>query len=116
MYVFWFNSQKGNDDTIYCAKVVKKLRTFNDTKRTLIQVEVDPDSPLTLKKGQSVISVPETEGAVYKRRFWLKEEDPIRAMEIVNDYLKQKWLDTQKRMMKLETRYTIESTTGIEIL
>lgn len=108
MYVFWFGENHGQDDTVFGGKVIGKPRSNGMTHNSriyLMRVDIDPDSYLGKKK--KGITVPTEEGVIYKRAFWLEEEDTNRATDIVNDYLKDKYLEMQRKIEKFNEKYSV---------
>lgn len=108
MYVFWFGNDKSQDDTVFCGKVIGTPRengTAYHGQIDLLYVRIDPDSYLGKKK--KVATIPAEEGVIYKRTFWLEEEDINRATDIVNDYLKNKYLEMQRKIEKFNEKYSV---------
>ncbi|MBO7450931.1 MAG: hypothetical protein J6U54_11250 [Clostridiales bacterium] len=98
MYMFWFNGNHRTDDTIYCSKIVRVLDgNYRRKKEEAYIVELDPNGaiPKSNKWNRAIVS--KEEGKVWQRRFWLSTEDYEKAMDIVNDYLKERWLKVQRQ-------------------
>ena len=92
MYVYFFGYQ--NDGVLYSMKVDHKRDCPNDPR--LIDIFVKPED-CTVPYKQDLpsyiamrrYSVPKTEGKVYRRCFWLKEHDRVKASEIIHKYTKE---------------------------
>ena len=112
MYVFWFNANHGTDDTVYCSKVVRVIRNDIDKRKKIFLVELDPEGAIPKKPRKDYLTdkeiikmkVSREEGEVWRRCFWLENEDYNRAESIVNDYLKSRWLNAQQQADRLRGR------------
>lgn len=105
MYVFWFNADKGRDNTLYCSKAIKSRKDEHG-----IKIYVDPNGgipnmPARCNEEGMWFYLPLKEGEIKHRCFWLEEEDLERAMEIQNDHLKKQWLKATEQMKKLKERF-----------
>lgn len=89
MYVYWFNSRKGNE--FLSAKVIESYEHFDK-----MQVIFDESSELAKRLNKCWLTVPIEEGKVGYRHFWLEEHDELKALDIVNAYEKSKWLNSLK--------------------
>ena len=106
MYVFWFNSKNGQDNTLYCSKVIKTRKDEHG-----LHLEVDPEGGIPKMPSRTTVDglvwffLPFEEGEVRNRCFWLEEEDYNRAIDIQTDYLKRQWLRAKEQMERLEKKY-----------
>ena len=94
MYIFYFNGKDGTKDIRVFESVDKEIIEFKS--QTLYKVFLNKEIT-----GKSFIKVPLEEGRIYKRAFWLKDEDVVKADDIINDYKKQKYLDLLEKIEKL---------------
>lgn len=95
MYIFYFNGKDGSKDIRVFESESKEIIEFKS--QTLYKVYLDKEVT-----GKSFIKVPLEEGRIYKRAFWLSNEDVVKADDIINDYKKQKYLSLKAKMEKLE--------------
>ena len=83
----------------YCPNcgnpLTKEIIEFKS--QTLYKVHLDKEIT-----GKSFIKVPLEEGKIYKRAFWLSNEDIIKADDIINDYKKLKYLNLLEKIEKLK--------------
>lgn len=87
MYVYWFNSRKGNE---LLGSEVTDIRYHRDH----MSVSFNKTSELAKRLNKTWLNVPFEEGKIGYGHFWLEEENELKALDIVNDYEKSKWLKT----------------------
>lgn len=102
MYIFWFNNDKMD---CYSARVIKKNKTkhMRSTNREMIFVKIDTDSELAERHNEhrEFYEVPLKEGSVYRRMFWLKNNDAEKAKKIVLDYKLEQINNYAKKISKM---------------
>lgn len=97
MTIFYFNTNQGqSDDVLISRGKIREEITFR--RQQLYVVDLDPNGNINKKR----IKVSNKEGEVYKRAFWLSSRNIEKASEIVDEYLKEKWLEARNRLQKLE--------------
>lgn len=100
-YVFDFNSENGRSKKLRMAVAEsEKTEVIQRGHARLIKVNIISGNI----PHKSWILIPEKEGAIYRRKFWLSSEDVNKALDIINDYEKAKWLKLQEKYTEMEKR------------
>lgn len=97
-YIYYFNNA---DNKWLMAKGHLRLSNWSDTGSRVPLNIVDLDEGNINKK---FIKVPVEEGKIYRRAFWLSSDDLNRALDIINDYEKAKWIEARERLQRIEKR------------
>lgn len=97
--IFYFNTKTGhkvNDDVLISrGKIREEIKRGH---QQLYIVDLDPNGNIKKKW----IKVPVKEGDVHRRAFWLSSRNIEKASEIVDEYLKEKWIEARDRLQRLE--------------
>ena len=105
MFVYYFRHKEVGKIGVMIAKTVGEPKE-TVRGRTLHVVDLDPEfndicDPGNKGHMKKWIVVPKEEGKVYRRVFWLNDYDLEKAEDIINDYLKEKWLEQRKKLERM---------------